>query len=252
MSKYAGLDWATKGWVGVILRDDGTWESDVFPSVWSFWKYHSDAERVLIDIPIGLPSENSGRRRCDRKAKEILKARHRSVFYAPIRSAVYETNIEQAKALNEAAGFSIQNQAWGLVPRIREVDEFLDMNPVAQDRLRETHPELCFHAFNGGPLDYSKHTRDGLAERRRILIETEQQAETILNEIEEQYTTPRYAPMIRRASDIVDAVAAALTAQRDLHELTTVPNNPPTDERGFPMEIVYPAPGVQTTLMDLD
>lgn len=251
MSKYAGLDWAGKGWIGIILRDDGTWETDLFPSVWSFWKYHSDADRVLIDIPIGLPDETTGRRSCDIQAKEVLKPRHRSVFYAPIRAAVYEKNLEDAKEVNETAGFSIQNQAWGIVPRIREVDEFLDMNPVAQDRLRETHPELCYHAFKGEPLIHSKHTSDGIAERRELLIEESQNAERILEAMEDQYTKPKYAPMVRHVSDILDAVAAAVTAQRDLHDLTTVPDNPPTDDRGFPMEIVYPAPGVQTTLAEI-
>ena len=51
MAKYVGLDWASKGWFGVILRDDGGWETDLFPSIWSVWKYHSDAARDPTKLP---------------------------------------------------------------------------------------------------------------------------------------------------------------------------------------------------------
>jgi len=164
MIKYVGVDWASKGWFGVILRDDGTWETDHFPTIWSLWKRHSDASQIFIDIPIGLPADS--KRVCDTQARQQLKARGRSVFYTPIRDAVYQRNLNDAKQLNEKAGYSIQNQAWGIVPRIREVDEFLDMNPGARDRLSETHPELCFHSLNGRETIPPKNTEDGLPRRK--------------------------------------------------------------------------------------
>lgn len=52
MSKYIGRDWASKGWFGAILRENGEYDTDFFPSIWSLWKYHSDATRIFIDIPI--------------------------------------------------------------------------------------------------------------------------------------------------------------------------------------------------------
>lgn len=250
MVKHIGVDWAGKGWVGVILRDGG-WDADLFPSLWSVWKYHSDAARILVDMPIGLPDVRGGRRACDVQAKEILGRRHRSVFYAPIREAVYETNLDAAKAVNEEAGYSIQNQAWGIVPRIREVDEFLDMNPSAQDRLRETHPEVCFRALKGEPLRHVKSTAEGVAERRAIVADELAGAGDIVDAIAATMTRPVYAPMVSGVADILDALVAAVTAQRDASGVATLPAVPPTDERGLAMEIVYPSSTVQTRLSAL-
>lgn len=253
MGKYIGVDWAARGWFGVVLDDDGDWDADLFPSVWSLWKYHSDATRILVDVPIGLPSRSQGRRECDEAAKDFLKRRQRSVFYTPVREAVYETNLEHAKEVNEAAGYSIQNQAWGIVPRIREVDEFLDERPTARDRVRESHPEVCFHALAGDPLEHSKHTPEGVRERRGILADEDPRTAALVDDLAEEFTTPGYAPMVGGVDDVLDALVAAVTARRDEDDLASLPDGPtPTDERGLPMEIVYPATGVQTTLTSLD
>jgi predicted RNase H-like nuclease len=251
MEKYVGLGWASRGWFGVILYEGGEYETDLFPSVWSVWKYHSDAERILIDSPIGLPSER--RRRCDVTAKEKLAHRQGAVLYTPTRDAVYQQNLDDAKAENEAAAdFSIQNQAWSVVPRIREVDEFLDMYPSARDRVQETHPEVCFYALNGrhAPED-SKTTEAGQRRRKALLAEEHAAATTIYEEAIDQYTTPRYAPAVSGPADILDALAAAVTARRSPDECSTLPEAPPTDERGLPMRIVYPSDTKQTRLSTL-
>lgn len=252
MTKYIGVDWASKGWFGVILDDTESWETDLFPSIWSLWKYHSDATRVCIDVPIGLPS--TGRRTCDVEAKRLLQDRQRSVFYTPIREAVYEQNLEEAKAVNEEAGFSIQNQAWSIVPLIREVDEFLDMYPSARDRLRETHPEVCFYALNGrNSLRSSKRTQAGIDHRKALLAEEYGAATRIYADAVDRYMAPRYARMVRHEHDILDALAAAVTARRPESELATLPEaeQPPRDDRGLPMQIVYPMDTRQTRLSSL-
>jgi predicted RNase H-like nuclease len=252
MAKYVGLDWASKGWFGVILNDSGTWETDLFPSLWSVWKYHSDASRILIDIPIGLPSDE--KRACDVNAKEKLAHRQRSVFYTPVRDAVYEQNLDDAKETNEAeADFSIQNQAWSLVSRIREVDEFLDMYPSARDRVQETHPEVCFYALNGrNALTESKRTEEGIRRRKALLADESPVAVSIYEESVDRYTTPSYAPMVSGSDDILDALVAAVTAQRSPDECLTLPEAPPTDERGLPMQIIYPSDTKQTRLSTLE
>ena len=250
MAKHIGLDWAGKGWFGVILHDDGGWETDLFPSVFSLWKYHSDATNVFVDIPIGLPSE--GRRLCDRKAKERLRGDHGSVFYTPVREAVYEGNIEEAKQINERAGFSIQNQAWSIVPRIREVDEFLDTYPSARDRLVETHPELCFYALNGRTtLDAGKRTDEGIKRRRALLAAEHPEAGAIYEESVARFTEPPYAPLVSGVDDILDAFVAAVTARRAPEGVSTLPEGEPTDDRGLPMRMTYPSDTEQTRLTAL-
>jgi predicted RNase H-like nuclease len=252
MATYVGLEWASNGWFGVILDDDGGWETELFPSIWSVWKYHSDAARILVDAPIGLPSDS--RRACDVAARRTLGRGGGSVLYTPVREAVYCQTLDEAKATNEAAAdFSIQNQAWSTVPRIREVDEFLDMYPSARDRLVETRPALCLYALNGRrvPAD-SKRTPEGVRRRTALLADEAPVAGDICETAVERYTTPSYAPSVGAASDIVDAVAAAVTARRGPDGWSTLPETPPTDERGLPMRIVHPADTEQTRLTNLD
>jgi len=251
MAKHVGLDWASRGWFGVVLTDDG-WETDLFPSILSVWKYHSDAERILVGVPIGLPAED--KRACDVAARGRLGRQGRRVFYTPIRDAVYSGNLEEAKALNEAAGFSIQSQAWSLVPRIREVDEFLDVYPSARDRLQETHPEVCFHALNGRkPVEASKRTDKGVQQRIALLVEEHPEAEAIFEESRTRYAMPEYAPMVGGVDDILDALVAAVTARRPAEERSRLPDHDsPVDERGLPMRMVVPADTAQTRLSSLD
>jgi predicted RNase H-like nuclease len=250
MGLYVGADWAGTGWFAVLRRDDD-WTAGFYPTIWSLWKYHSDADRILVDIPIGLPSVDQGRRRCDEAAKAYLSERHRSVFYTPVRDAVYEPNLDDAKTINERAGYSIQNQAWAIVPRIRELDEFLDSYPGARDRLRETHPEVCFRALKGDPLAHGKRTDAGVTERLDLLTAEHPELASVYETVRETYATPAYAPRVSGRDDVLDAMVAAVTAARGEQELETLPDVPPTDARGLPMEIVYPTAAVQTTLADL-
>ena len=70
---------------------------------------------------------------------------------------MYAQNIKIAKECHREVGtnFSVQNQAWSLVPRIREADALVADRDDYQDVL-ETHPEVCFGTLNGSPLDHSK------------------------------------------------------------------------------------------------
>ncbi len=251
MAAYVGLDWANKGWFGVALDGDRL-TCDLFPTIWSAWHAHRDADRILVDIPIGLPDRDGPRRRCDERAKSYLGELHASVFYAPVRPAIYRHSITEAKAVNEEAGFSIQNQAWSLVPRIREVDEFMDARPGARDRMRETHPEVCYRAWHGGSLSSPPNTAAGREERYTVIVDAAPELREELDRVIESFTTPRYAPMVTDRSHIQDACIAALTARCPDDELATLPAVPPTDARELPMEIVYPSTARQLTLGDTE
>lgn len=249
MSVHVGVTWASRGWFAAVTEADGDWTTELFPSIWSLWRAHRNASLILIDIPIGLPG--SERRRCDVAAKRFLGDRHSAVYYAPVRAAVYERSLSAAKTRNERAGYSIQNQTWTMVPRIREVDEFLDARPGARDRLRETRPEVCFHALAHERLGHSPREPQGVVERRKILNSAAPEAETAYEEAVTTFTRPRYAPMVSHRGPILAAFVAAVTANRD-PDLATLPTIPPRDERGLVMEIVYPASDRQLTLSSLD
>ncbi len=243
MAKHVGLARASRGWFGVVFGDAG-WETELFPSVWSLWKYHSDATQVVVDVPVGLPSD--GRRRCDVAASERLESR-RGVLYAPVRRAVYQETFPEAAAVNEReAGFGVQRRAWSAVPHIREVDELLDMYPSARDRVAETRPAVCFQAMDdgAGPPDADR--------RRELLAAAHPDAAAVYDEAVERYTTPAHAPALGSADVVANALVAAVTAERTPDRCLTLPAAPPTDERGLPMRIVYPSDTEQVRLSALE
>ena len=222
MGSYLGVDWAGTGWVAAVLSDETEPTVAFYPTVLNLWRDHAEAETILIDIPIGLREE--GKRRCDVEAKSLLGPdRHRSVFLTPTREAVYAPNIEAAKEVQKPGNFGIQNQAWAIVPRIREVDGFLQhfSGSVAEDQILEAHPELCFAGLDGGqPMDHEKRSSEGAQERRSLLATHDSSLPAIFEEAVETLTKPDYAPMIGKTKrdDILDALVLAYTAKVGANE----------------------------------
>ena len=217
MSTYVGADWASNGWFAVGLSEDGNAEMGLYPSIFNLWYHHDDADRTLVDIPIGLRS--GGKRACDVEARRLLGgARGSSVFYTPTREAVAAETIIDAKQAQVDLDFSVQNQAWALVPRIREVDEFLAMfaDDLVDTEVRETHPEVCFTALNDGePMTHDKQTAAGRDERLDVLSAALPTARRLYDEAVETFTEPEWAPVVGKSGrdDIIDAMVAALVAQ---------------------------------------
>jgi predicted RNase H-like nuclease len=242
MGTYVGADWASNGWVAATLDEADELAVGFYPTIWNLWHDHEadPPEQILVDIPIGLP--DAERRGCDEEAREYLESRRSSVFWTPIRDAVYEDHLCVAKnAQVTKRGHGISNQTWAIVPRIREVDTFLRENDEAKRLVRESHPEVCFEKLADSRLS-SKRSDDGLAERRAVLDQFVNDGwagqTTILTE-------PDYAPRSAE-DDVLDAVSLAVTAKRvDDDEAGSFPNgrgfdNPIRDGEGLPMEIVYP------------
>lgn len=258
MATYVGVDWAGTGWLGVALDDDGTHAVDLYPSFLSVWHAHRDAETILVDIPVGLTE--SGLRTADKRARELLSgARSHSVFTTPVRDAVYARTLEEAKAINEErAGQSVQNQAWRLCPRIREVDEFLAEFPDAVGTVRETHPEVCFWALNdGNSLEHSKHTEFGVKKRLELIDSYSTEARAAYDDAVETFIDPpAYARRLGTddRDDVLDSLVAAVTAKRFAGEYSTLPDDPETVEisgQSYPIEIVYPPVVRQSHLGEL-
>ncbi len=246
MSTAIGVDWAGNGWVAAS-RQDGEWVVEFYPTILNLWRAHREAETILVDMPIGLKA--SGKRACDLAvAAKLGGTRQGSVFLTPTREAVYADNIEAAKAVQEPADFSIQNQVWAIVPHIRELDGFLQEFDAARapDRLLEAHPELCFAGFNdGAPIEASKHTETGRDTRLEVLASIDSGLVAAYEEAVESLTQPAYAPMIgaSKTDDILDALVLAATAAQGASNVERVPADPELDpvlER--PIEIVFPQP----------
>lgn len=243
MANAVGVDWAGNGWVAASV-EAGSTTVKFFPTMLTLWRHHRNADRILIDIPIGL--RESGKRACDLAVKEALGGqRQGSVFLTPTREATYAPNIEAAKARQVPADFSVQNQIWAIVPRIRELDGFLQefAAEVSTDQVLEAHPELCFAGFNGGtPIEASKSTEAGRDARLAVLESVDPDLVEAYEAGVERLTEPAYAPMIgaSKTDDIVDALVLAATAAHGVDQLTRLPAEPERDPvLDRPIEIVY-------------
>ena len=140
------------------------------------------------------------------------------------------------------AGKGISRQAFAIAPKIAEVDEAMrDRGAGAAPEVREVHPEVLFWALNDDePMAFSKKRRQGRDERLCVLQRYERRSLKILDR-----ASCEFRRKVVAKDDIIDALAAAVVAYRHHALLRTLPDCPPKDARGLPMEIVYPAPRVE-------
>ena len=181
-----------------------------------------EADAVAVDVPIGLPALG-GRRACDDLARGHLGARRSSVFAAPPREVLGCATYAEARPVAP----SLSAQAFGLVPRIREVDEVLRRRgPAVHERVVEAHPEVAFAALRAdrSPLA-PKKTAAGALQRIALLEEA-------LDE-----PLPVDVPPVAALDDALDAAACALVALRWASGTADVLGDE-HDALGTPMRIV--------------
>jgi len=233
---YVGVDGCPDGWLAVVYSA-GFEGAYFYPTVADLWAAHRDADRILIDVPIGLREDSGEPRKCDTAARELLAPdRHASVFPTPVRAAAREDSYEAAKAVQERlTDGSLNRQTWGIAPKIDEVDRFLLDTPAARGTIRESHPEVCFRAFAGAPTSYSKtgQPRRAFWERAAALRAVEPDVYDHL------WDAATGLDCDASDDDLLDAFAVALTARGDAAPLETLPSDLETDPRGLPMEIVF-------------
>jgi predicted RNase H-like nuclease len=159
---------------------------------------------VAIDIPIGLPSEGS--RQADLLARTVVGARASSVFSTPVRAALAAgTHAEATTISAQLTGRGLSRQAYALATKILDVDRWVR---TASEPPIEVHPEVCFATMAGHPLQHPKSTWAGSVERRRLLARAGVMVPDELG----------LAGEMAGPDDVLDAAAAAWTAQRFLHD----------------------------------
>lgn len=222
----AGVDGCKAGWVVVRRNRDGCFEA---PFVAETLDAFPPADFVVIDIPIGLPA--SGKRECDRIARDLLGPRRNSVFTGVRRPLLSKSTYEEANAWAKRNGAGISKQLWGIVQKIDEVDNWI--TPERSRTFREGHPELSFLAAAGGPMKFAKKKPGGETERLEVLVNFIDRS-TVLNWLDE-------ATHFGVAwDDIMDALALCRTAARvALGCHGQLPADPPRDACGLPMEMVF-------------
>ena len=225
-----GIDGCRAGWVA-ILRETHSLH----------WSVASCLEEALpkriprhafIDMPIGLGEH--GARLCDQEARRRLgREFSSSVFPCPARAVLKASTYEEANALNrETTGLGLSKQSFYLLPKIREVDHWLQQRAERLTQLREAHPEVAFMAIKGAPLAHKKKTEAGFAERLSLLDRLEPRSPELVEEICQATRRKDVAP-----DDVLDALClAVMPSAGHLHSL---PTRPPRDAEHLPMAIHY-------------
>ncbi len=234
--QFIGVDSCKKGWFVVALNVSLNWEVGVFEDFGKVISKYSSFDNLLIDIPIGLASK--GNRTCDLEARRYLGRRGTSVFTVPSRRAVYSSDYEGACRVNRLInGKKISKQTWNIVPKIKQLEKFLVSNTYYLNKIRESHPEICFWALSDSkPMQSSKKTPDGIIERLELMKGIFPKAEILFKHSKQKFKRSEVSK-----DDIVDALVLAISASNLTGSLASIPENPPKDEFGIEMEIVYPS-----------
>ena len=225
-----GVDGCPAGWFYFALGAKGEYCYGVVEDLRETTERADRRDRILVDVPIGL---RDGPRSCDVLARRVLGNRHASVFPSPARAALDATDYDDACRRNEeAAGKQLTKQVFGILPKIRAVDDLLRRDAKARKIVREMHPELCFWALNNrAPMRHNKRARAGFEERMAVLESCWAGARAAVREVSGRYRRKDVA-----RDDIPDAMVAALTGRAA--KLKLLPEQPALDAR-LPMQIAW-------------
>ena len=229
--RVIGVDGCPGGWLAVAYDVEArTLTPAVHRSFVELLAAYPDAERIGVDIPIGLVE--GGPRRADLEARKVLGPRRNSVFPAPDPRIVTAPTYEEANSrARSITGRGVSRQAFAIFPKIVDVDRTL--SPALQGRVFEVHPEVCFWALGGRPMAHPKRTVEGFEERRALL------GGVLGVELPDRRTAGVMAKPAK-ADDVLDAIVAAWTARRDaLGRSRRLPEEPQVDARGLRLEMVF-------------
>lgn len=210
------MDACKAGWIGIAIGH-GPPRAYFAPLIDNLVREaQSDGplEVVAIDIPIRLPDAAS--RKADQRAREIVGPRRASsVFTTPVRVAIESDEYATATAENlRLTGRGISRQAYDLRAKLLQVDHWVRQTVL---RVVEVHPEASFAVMAGGPLAASKTTWAGAEERRTLLAAA---GITLVGRL-------GTAGAKAGVDDIMDAAAAAWTAQRVADRTALCAPDPP-------------------------
>ena len=241
--QYVGIDGCRNGWIAAIL-DNGNLRIERYETVLDIMREFPTADAYLIDMAIGLPEcIEESEKRPDKAAREELGKHGSTVFPIPCRQAIMVDSkdpqaVIKLRELNLAVlGKSLSAQSINIIPKIRELDEFLDDHREYKNVLCESHPELCFTRLNDKALMMKKKTAEGLEERRSILEKYIEKG--MMDGIQVRAKELRCMP-----DDIMDSVCLAVSAALKAHGMCeTIPEEPETDARGLVMQMIVPRVG---------
>ena len=230
---YIGVDGCRGGWIAAVL-DYGDLRFERFGTMEDLIGKYPQFDAFLVDMAIGL-QDNADQIRPDQAAKEELGPKASTIFPIPCRSAVYaESEAEQKQENIRILGKSLAKQSIALVPKIRELDEFMMSHPEYQNRILESHPEVDFARLKGSAVLSRKKDFIGLMERERILSECVDKKDipVFYDKAKELKCNP---------DDLMDALCLAVTGALYTHGMCeTIPDEPHKDSKGLEMKLTVP------------
>lgn len=223
--RVLGVDVWAKGWVGVELHDGRFAGARIDTDLLALITATSTMSCIGVDIPLGLLA--AGLRQADAATASLLGPRRSSVFSTPPRPVLAEETYSAAAARHvELIGKGLSRQSFNLRTRLLEANELYDRDVFP---LREVHPELSFAVMGGGPAARSKKTWDGQRDRVERL-------RSVGIELPDRLGAAGAVP----TDDVLDAAAAAWSAQRIARgTATSVPDPPQLNERGQQLAIWF-------------
>jgi predicted RNase H-like nuclease len=232
---YVGSVARGGSWLAVAYTAEGFDHAAVVEGVGELWaRYEETATTVAVDVPIGLETTASPRPN-ERAAAEYLGERRRTIVPAPVREAARKQRYPTAARVHERkTDGDLPEAAFERAHLVTAVDEFLTAIDDARAVFLEAHPELCYRALAGEPLERRPSVAAGYAERMRVLAEFDRDAPPTVQSVAE--ATEGHAVPIPA---VLDAVALGLTVRPGPGQCRTLPADPPTDEEGLPIRYVY-------------
>ncbi len=209
----AGVDGCRGGWLAVRAGGEGSTAVHLARGFGDLVAFLTGCERVLVDMPIGLPTAECPVRACDREARRRLGwPRSATVFSPPCAEAAGAGDYATANRVNrEVTGRGLSRQAYGLGSKILELEQALATWPPEATRPVESHPELCWRALFPDRSLPSKHQADGMRERLELL-------EPLLGRPGE-LRPGRVAGVGWGEADLADAAVLAMAARSACEEL---------------------------------
>ncbi len=233
-ARVVGVDGCKFGWVAVFDARDGL-AYDLFATFGALVDAFTRAERICVDVPIGLPWRACARRPCDGAARRALGPRAATVFNPPCRAASRAGDVGTARQLNLAElGMSLSSQAYGICRKIVEVDLQLQADERARAQVEEVHPEICFWALAPQAALAGKKTRAGARERLARLAPRLPESATLLARVLTE--CPRN---VVARDDVLDALVAYTVAAAPANQRRRLQGDPANDAVGLPMQMVY-------------
>ena len=193
--------------------------------------------RVTVDVPIGLPDQVAFRS-CDNEARSRLGSRRSSVFAPPARYLLGAADYSEIQARVAAwrldtgveKGGGLSQQAFGILPKVQEVDDLMLADPEREQWVGEVHPEVSFLRLFGQPLA-PKASPVGLAQRIAA-------CRAPFPDLERSVANSQFETAAVALDDVLDAYAALWTALRWRDGEAESLGGEETDSRGLLMRML--------------